>query len=239
MHAPDITCLYSYGARAIAILSSSCVHSISALPARQKSTVQKTWEHKRTELCNGILDHGKAIPKNRVKFVLPVCCKRRKDPVVYLWVIPCENEQSRSVTVEGELIIKTGCSQHRWLVEYCRCSVRVNVKVFDSLTNRELGNADSEFMIEHSGLNRDHRTSIELRNVLDHQLFLYNNRLATYTFKAEVQLMEHEVTLGPPPRYECRESMILETYEYVDIVPEDALTVQHDDGNRDAENQQT
>ena len=232
---------------------------------RQKSTAQKMWEHGRKELCIGILDQGKPIPKNRVKFTLHVGCKRRKDPQVCLWVVPCENEQSRSVTVKGELIIKEGCSQHLWLVEYCQCSLCVCVKVFDSRTNRELGTADSKFTIEHKGVNyensgsnhehsrsnQDHQTSIVLRNVLDHEIFLYNTSIAAYTFKADVQLMEHQVTLGPTPRYVCRERVLKHREyrnRYVDIIAQDEDTgddndnhnnENHDNGNHDNEDQVT
>ena len=192
---------------------------------RQRSTTEKTWALKRKHLYNGVWRQGKTIPKSQVSFTLPVRCKRRKDPQVSLWVVPCENEQSRSITVKGELFIRRACSVYKWLVEYCQCSVRVCIKVFDSHTNRQLGIAKGEFTIEHSELNHDHRTRLVLRNVLDHEIFFYSTSVTTFTFKAEVQLFEHEVTLGPAPGYVCREQ-IHEDQEYVEIVPEDEVAVE-------------
>ena len=46
--------------------------------------------------------------------------------------------------------------------------------------------------------------------------------------------MEHQVTLGPLPRYECIEC-VHKNEEYLNMVPQDAVTTQCDDETRKLE----
>ena len=154
----------------------------------------------------GMEQHGKPL-KNRVHFTLPVGCKKRTDPKVYLSVIPCESRNSRHVAIDGELLIPRNCSRHKWLVEYCDCSVCLSVKVINPKNNKMLGNASGEFAIAHSEVNCDHRTHMKLDKVLEHEAFLYGNACVDkFHFHATVQLLEFEYRLDNTVQYECKES---------------------------------
>ena len=157
------------------------------------------------------------MPGGHVSFTLPVACKKRNDPLVSLWVIPCENGQSRHVSIGGELLIKRGCSRYKWLVQYCRCSVVLSIKVIDLQDNSELGMAEEEFDIDYSEHNNDHRVRMKLNNVLDHHLVFYWRNIATFTFQATVKLFEHHVRQEERPAYECKQCE--EFADFTDIVP--------------------
>ena len=154
----------------------------------------------------GMEYHGKPL-KNRVNFTLPVGCKKKKDPKVCLSVIPCESRDSRHVVIDGELLIPRNCSRHKWLVEYCDCSVCLSVEVINPKNNRLLGNISGEFDIAHSEVNCDHRTHLKLNNVLEHEVFLYGDACVDkFHFHATVQLFELECRLDNTLQYECKES---------------------------------
>jgi hypothetical protein len=154
----------------------------------------------------GMQPHGKPL-KSRINFTLPVGCKRRKDPKVSLGVIPCENSDSRHVAIDGELLIPRNCSRHKWLVEYCDCSVCLSVEVINPKNNKILGNTSGEFSIAHSEVNYDHRTPMKLDKVLEHEAFLYGNACVDkFQFHATVQLFELECRLDNTVPYECKES---------------------------------
>ena len=109
------------------------------------------------------------------------------------------------MTIEGELLIPRGCSRHKWLVEYCDCSVCLSVSVINPNNNKVLGNKSEEFAIEHSEVNRDHRTHMKLDEVLEHEAFLYDARVEKFHFHASVRLFEHEYRLGHTVQYEYKE----------------------------------
>ena len=169
-------------------------------------TTKCTWAVTRKCLMKGMQQHGRPL-KSRVNFTLPVGCKKRRDPKIYLSMIPCESRDSRHVVIEGELLIPRNCSRHKWLVEYCDCSVRLSVEVVNPKNNITLGNASGEFGIAHSEIDCDHRTHMKLDKVLKHEVFLYGNACVDkFRFHATVQLFELECRLDNTVQYECKES---------------------------------
>ena len=135
-------------------------------------------------------------------FTLPVGCKKKKDPKVHLSVIPCESRDLHHVTIEGEFLIPRNCSRHKWLVEYCDCSVCLSVKVINLKNTDVLGDASGEFTIAHSEVNRDHRTHMKLDKVLEHETFLYSDvYVDNFDFHVTVQLFEHECRLDNTVQY--------------------------------------
>ena len=159
---------------------------------------------RRREIYDGIWAQGKSI-SSKIKMILPVACQRQKDPCIDLGIIPCQNEHSRHVNIEGELLILRGCSRYKWLVEYCRCSIVVTVNVFNPADNIEICSAEGEYDIQHSELDIDHRTMIKLEGILHHDLILYNNNMMNFAFHVTVQLLEHQVVNHRVP-FECMDS---------------------------------
>lgn len=154
----------------------------------------------------GMEQHGKPLKKG-ISFTLPVGCKKKKDPKVYLSIIPCESRDSRHVVIEGELLIPRNCSRHKWLVEYCNCSVCLSMEVINPRNNKVLGDTSQEFSIAHSEVNRDHRTHMKLDKVLEHKAFLYSDAcVEKFHFHATVQLFELECRLDNTVQFECKES---------------------------------
>ena len=162
-----------------------------------------TWEITRKCLLSGIRKLGSPL-KDRVNFVLPVGCKMKKNPRVSLNVVPCENRESRHVAIEGELIIPRACSRHKWLVEYCACTVHMSVRVTNPRNHQKLGSNSVEFNIAHSEDDCDHRTCLKVNRVLEHESFLYNASVAKFRFHVSVQLFEHQVKQDLTV-YECKE----------------------------------
>lgn len=180
--------------------------SVSSKPPKTHNE-NYSWVVTRKSLLKGIQQHGKPL-KNHVNFTLPMGCIKRKDPKVHLFVVPCEQRESRHVVIEGELVIPRKCSRHKWLVEYCDCSVCLSVRVINPNNNECLGNSCREFEIAHSEVNRDHRTHMKLNQVLEHAAFLYNNAyVEKFDFLATVRLFEHEYRLSDSAvQYECTDS---------------------------------
>lgn len=180
-----------------------------------------TWQMTRKELFLGTWTQGKPLAtKKCIKFNLPVGCQNRKNPQVFLRVVPCENMQSRHISIEGELLIQRKCSRYKWLVEYCQCSVLLKVVVIDPLTNVDLGSSEEEFDIEYSVLNQDHHTALRLRNVLNHNIIFYDDSISTVTFHATLQLFVHRIREqeNNPPAYQCRQYEEAQNYEIIDII---------------------
>ena len=177
------------------------------------------------DLYDGIWNQGSET--RCITKIIPVGCKKGKDPQISLRVIPCENEQSRHVSIVGELLIKRGCSRYRWLVEYCRCSVLLSVKVINLLDNSKVvGAAEEEFDIEPSEHNNDHWTRVRLHDVLDHQLIFYGKNISKFTFHATLKLLEHQVRQEEEAlTHQCKPYTHTHTHtqkpleEYWDIVP--------------------
>lgn len=167
-------------------------------------TQEHTNEISRKCLLNGIQQLGKPL-KNRINFTLPVGCLKKKDPKVALRVLPCENKASRHVAIEGELVIPRACSRHKWLVEYCDCSVHLVVKVIDQSNHQVLGCNSAEFAIAHSEVNCDHRTHMKLAEVLKHEVFLYDDSVEKFHFHISIQLFEHQFRQDLTVPYECKE----------------------------------
>ena len=167
-----------------------------------------SWLVPRESLVNGItkLKCGKSL-KDQVSFVLPVGCKAKKDPKISLSVVPCQSSHSRHVAIQGEMTIPRSCSRHKWLVEYCYCSLQVRVKVINPKNQLELGSSSMEFEIAHSEMDCNHTTSIHLSRVLEHQTFLYNKNMDKLLFHVNVQLFEHQYRQDESAvDYECKES---------------------------------
>ena len=175
----------------------------------------------RKKLYNGIWTQEKPLAMRKsIEFTIPISCKKRNDPKIFLRVVPCENEQSRHISIEGEFVIKRKCSRYKWLVEYCRCSIVLAVKVINPLNNNELCSTEREFEIQYSDLNRDHRTSLKLTNVLDHDCVIYNRSITTFHFHATLKLLEHQVRRCMTTQnqvYECKEGE--ESTGFIEIVP--------------------
>ena len=182
------------------------LENIRSTKGSRTNTKNHTWQISRESLLNGMKKLGEPL-KDRVNFILPVGCKRKKDPKISLNVMPCQNEQSRHVDIAGELNIPRGCSRHKWFVEYCSCSVKVTVKVINPKDQRELGCSFGNFDIVHNGMNCDHRTYIRLVDVLAHQDFLYDDNMDKLHFHASVRLSEHKVREDQTvQQYECKEA---------------------------------
>ena len=195
------------------------VHNVIIFPLGPRTTNTDTLTVSREEIFHGIQKQGQPID-SQLNLMLCVGCKMRRNPQACLKIIPCENEYSRHVSIEGELLILRGCSLYKWFVEYCRCSIVVTVKVFDPAnTSKELCSVIREFSIQYSELNIDHLTRIRLEEVLDHELVLYNERITEYAFKVTVQLCEHQVSHCDVP-FECKDCEELEEVEgFIEIVP--------------------
>ena len=194
-------------------LTGVCRSGSSSTQPPKTHTTNCTWAVSRKCLLKGMQQHGKPL-KSRVNFSLPVGCKKRRDPKVSLGVIPCESGDSRHVTIDGELLIPRNCSRHKWLVEYCDCSVCLSVEVINPKNNKILGNTSEEFTIARSEVSCDHRTPMKLNRVLEHQAFLYGNAgVDKFHFHAKVQLFELECRLDNTVQYECKES----DFEFTEI----------------------
>lgn len=122
--------------------------------------------------------------------IVPVKNQRHNNPCVCLRIVPCQNEFSRHVIIEGELLIPRACSRYKWLIQYCICSIIVSVKVVDPADSSEIiSSAEKEFAIQHSELDIDHRTKIKLEEVLKHESILYKSN-REFAFHVTVQLQE-------------------------------------------------
>ena len=168
----------------------------------------------RREIFDGIWTQRWPI-HSQIKMVLPVACQRQKDPSIHLKLIPCQNENSRHVNIEGELLILRDCSRYKWLVEYCRCSIVVTVSIINPADNTRICSVEEEYDIRHSELNIDHRTTIKLEEVLHHNWIIYNSNMIKFAFRVTVQLLEHEVVNHGDVPFECVDS---EEFEDLSIV---------------------
>ena len=157
---------------------------------------------------------GKPL-KERVAFRLPVGCINGKNPKISLNVVPYQNRESRHVSVLGEMVIPRSCSRHKWLVSYCHCSVSVRVSVMDQKTHKELGSNSLEVDMVHSEFDGDHTTSINLNRVLDHQIFLYSDKVDKFLFHASVQLSE----------IQCREDKVEIDVKEFDVCGDDFVEI--------------
>ena len=172
--------------------------------APRTHTKNHTFEVSRKCLLSGIQYLGKPL-KNRVNFTLPVGCLKKKDPKVSLSVIPCESKESRHVAIDGELVIPRACSRHKWIVEYCDCSVNLIVRVINPRNHQILGSSSGEFSIAHSEVNCDHRTHVKLSGILNHKVFLYNDCVEKFHFHVILQLFEHQFRQDLTMQYECKD----------------------------------
>ena len=172
-------------------------------------TCTHEWETTREKLYFGIWKTTRSLVPD-VRFTLPIGCRNGRDPEVILRVVPCKNGQSRHISIEGELLIRRGCSRFKWLVEYCRCSIVLSVRVIYLLNNiNELSSTEEEFEIVNNNLNRDHCTTLKLTNVLDHHYIFYGTSITKFAFQATLELFEHGVRQSDMDldlTYECKDS---------------------------------
>lgn len=135
--------------------------------------------------------------------IVPVKSQRHSNPFVCLRIVPCQNESSHHVIIEGELVIPRACSCYKWLVQYCICSIVVSVKVIDPADNSEIiSSAEKEFAIQHNELDIDHRTKIKLEEVLKHESVLYKSN-REFAFHVTVQLWEYQFISDDNVPFDC------------------------------------
>ena len=168
---------------------------------------------KRRELFEYFWKRGQPTSK-KIKIFIPVRCQKQNDPCVCLRIVPCQNEHSRHVIIDGELLIPRACSRYKWLVQYCKCSIVVSVKVVDPAECSEIiSSAEKEYKIQCNELDIDHRTRIELKEILNHKQVLYNSN-REFAFHVIVQLLEHQVINDDVP-FECTESNRIDDFTFV------------------------
>ena len=172
---------------------------------------------KKENIFDGLRTKGQSISP-QINIPIYVGCQRRRDPYVYLEIIPCKDRHSRHVKIEGKLVISKSCSRYKWLVQYCKCFVIVTVKIFNPSNNTELCSVNQEYdIIEHcdSELIQDHQTDIRL-DTLDHESIIYNfsDDITKFLFEVTVQLIEQGTDHSVPFSY----SMRLEDNDFTNIV---------------------
>lgn len=170
--------------------------------ARITAAVPCTMTIKRREIYEFLWKRGQPTTK-KITISIPIKCQRHNNPCVCLRIVPCQNECSRHVVIEGELLIPRACSRYKWLVQYCICSIVVSVKVVDPTDSSEINSsAEKEFDIQHNELNIDHRTKIKLEEILKHELVLYNSN-EEFAFHVTVQLREYQVIKDDNVPFDC------------------------------------
>ena len=174
------------------------------------------------ELFEGIWAQGCPISK-KINVSLPEDnCQRRKNPCLAadLSIIPCEDENSRSIAMKGEVKIPKACSYFTWLVQYHQCSITVIVKVSNHSNNTEICTTEQTHNIQYNEQNNDHCTEIKLTDILDHEFVLYRRDITKFTFDVTVQFIARQArdpTADVP--FECKDCEVPDIDDLTEIVP--------------------